>query len=183
MGRYLRILESMIDRLGQDLRYAWRMARRAPAVTAVAVLSLALGVGANTAIFSLVDKVLLQSLPVRAPGELVEFLSTFPGDPRMNSFQWNFYDHVRDTGRTFSDVAATSPGRFRLGVEARDADTIDGEYVSGNLFTFLGLRAAAGRLILPEDDRPNAPDAAAVVISWRFWQSRFNLDPSIVGSR
>src|SRR5207247_9838402 len=91
-----------------DVRYAIRTMRRAPAFTGVAVVSLALGIGANTAIFSLVNTLMLRTLPVREPGQLVELMRRFPGEPALNAFPWQLYEFLRDNNHVFSSVIATS---------------------------------------------------------------------------
>ena len=98
-----------LDRLWQDVRYGLRTMRRAPAFTAVAVLSLALGIGANTAIFSLLNALLLRTLPVRDPGRLVELLHQFPTDPRVNGADFEVYEHLRDNNHVLSGLIAFSP--------------------------------------------------------------------------
>ena len=161
----------------QDLRYALRAMRRAPGFTAIAVVSLALGIGANTAIFSLIDAVMLRSLPVRDPGQLVELLSQYPGEPRMNSFSWKYYEHFRDRNHVFSSLTGVSRAQFEVRVDGQGAETVDGDYVLGDFFPTLGVEAAIGRLIGPEDRQ------AVAVVSWSYWNKRFALDPAILGKR
>jgi predicted permease len=167
----------------QDLRYALRLFGRSPVFTAVAVLSLALGIGANTAIFSVINAAMLRELPVRNPKELVQILATVPGDPRMSHFWWKFYEHYRDRNHVFSDLIGMSPARFEVTGDTSDAVTVDAAYVVGPFFPALGIGPAIGRLIGPEDDRLSAGDAAVAVLSWSFWQSQFNLSPSILNQR
>jgi putative ABC transport system permease protein len=174
------------DLLWQDARYALRMMRRSPGFTAVAVLSLALGIGANTAIFSLINTLMLRLLPVRDPEQLVEILAKFPGQDRWNIFSWQAYQHMRDHNRVFSSLIAASNHNygsfFRVRGEGLEAERVDGEYVVGDFFPTLGVKPAIGRLIGPEDDRMGAGSPVAVV-SWAYWRSRFNLDPAILGKR
>jgi len=169
----------------QDCRYALRMMRRAPGFTAVAILSLALGIGANTAIFSLINTLMLRPLPVRNPGELVQFVSQYPdpAEPPSNAYAWKYYERFRDETHAFSDLIGVSPARFRLRADGIDADAIDGEYVVGNYFTMLGLTPAIGRLIGPQDDALGSGSAAVAVLSWASWTNRFHADPSVVGKR
>ena len=169
----------------QDCRYALRMMRRAPGFTAVAILSLALGIGANTAIFSLINTLMLRPLPVRSPGELVQFLSQYPdpAEPPSNSYAWKYYERFRDETHAFSDLIGVSPARFHLRADGIDADAIDGEYIVGNYFTMLGLTPAIGRLIGPQDDALGSGSAAVAVLSWASWTDRFHADPSVVGRR
>src|SRR5579864_1370891 len=167
-----------LEQLWQDVRYALRMMRRAPGFTAVAVLSLALGIGANTAIFSLIDTVMLRMLPVREPGQLVELLTKFPGQDRWNIFSWQAYQHLRDHNQVFSSLIAASNTNygsfFHVHGEGLEPERVGGEYVTGNFFAVLGVKPAIGRLISPEDDHMGAPSPVAVV-SWLFWKSRFSL--------
>jgi predicted permease len=169
----------------QDLRYAVRMMRRSPGFSAVAILSLALGIGANTAIFSLINTLMLRPLPVRNPGELVQFLSQYPdpAEPPSNSYAWKYYERFRDETHAFSDLIGVSPARFHLRADGIDADAVDGEYVVGNYFTMLGLTPALGRLIGPQDDTLGSSSAAVAVLSWASWTNRFHADPFVVGKR
>ena len=168
----------------QDFRYALRMMRHAPGFTAVAILSLALGIGANTAIFSLINTLMLRPLPVRNPGELVQFLSQYPdpAEPPSNSYAWKYYERFRDETHAFSDLIGVSPARFHLRADGIDADAVDGEYVVGNYFTMLGLTPAIGRLLGPQDDALGS-SAAVAVLSWASWTNRFHGDPSVVGKQ
>jgi predicted permease len=173
----------IVEVLIQDIRYALRLLGRSPVFTAVAVLSLALGIGANAAIFSVINAVMLRELPVRNPKELVQILTTVPGDPRTSHFWWKFYEHYRDQNHVFSDLIGMSPARFQVTEDTGDAETVDAAYVVGPFFPALGIRPAIGRLIGAEDDRLSAGDPAVAVLSWSFWQSRFNLSPSILNQR
>ena len=173
---------NFLDPILKDARYALRGMRRRPAFTAVAVLSLALGIGANTAIFSLVYTVMLRALPVAHPEQLVEFLQHYPGEPRGNGFwTWRSYEHYRDQNHAFSALIGTSiDNRVRL--EANGADeavTGTAEYVVGNYFTELGLQPSRGRLIGPDHDS----NGAVAVLSWSLWTNRFHQDPGVLGKR
>jgi putative ABC transport system permease protein len=171
------------DTLRLDARYAWRTMRQAPAFTSIAMLSLAMGIGATTAVFTLVDALLLRPLPVRAPGELVQVLSRFPGEPRNGGFAWNVYEHFRDATQVFTDLVAVSPSRFDVGEAPGSRQTMEGEYVSGNFFPALGIKPAAGRLIDADDDVVGGSNAAVVVLSWSAWRTRYNSSPSALGAR
>jgi predicted permease len=160
--------------LWQDLRYALRTMGRNRAFTAVAVVSLALGIGANTAIFSLIDTVMLRPLPVRDPGSLVDLLHLVPTDPWLNGASFDQYRYLRDHNRSLAGLVATSP----MPLTAFGAG-MDSEFVDGNYFGLLGLRPSAGRLIDPRDDRPAA--VAVAILSWPYWKSQFGLDPAVVG--
>jgi predicted permease len=165
------------------MRYALRTLLRSPGFTLVAVISLALGVGANTAIFSLIDVLILRSLPVSRPAELVDLLYKYPSDPRLNSFSFDAFQHMRQSSRTLAGLIATSSSRLSVRGEGREAVPVDSESVDGNYFGMLGVKAAAGRLIAPGDDDAQAAAAPVAVVSWPYWKNRFNLDPGIVGKR
>ena len=162
--------------LWQDARYALRGMRRSPGFTAVAVLSLAMGIGANTAIFSLIHTLMLRSLPVPEPEQLVEFLNQYPGDPPLNVFSWQSYEYFRDHNHAFSGLTGVRPARFHLLGEGLEPEAVDGALVAGNFFQMLGVKPAIGRLIGPGD-------SAAVVLSWSYWKNKFNLDPAVLGRR
>jgi predicted permease len=167
-----------------DLRYAVRLMRRSPGFTAIAVLSLGLGIGANTAIFSLLNTVLLRTLPVENPDELVELLQKYPGEPRGNGYwTWGSYEHFRDHNHVFSALTATGfDNLMRVRTDDSEVETVIGENVLGNYFAVLGLKPAIGRLIDVEDV-PATGDGNVVVVSWAFWNSRFDRTPSILGKR
>src|SRR4029453_7841849 len=137
----------------QDLRFAIRLLAKERWFTTVAVLSLALGIGANTAIFSLINTLMLRPLPVRDPQQLVQFMSVYPGDPRMNGFQYRHYERMRDANTAFSDVIAGAPARLSLSREGSEPKSVSGWYVSGNFFSALGVEPAVGRLLRAQDDR------------------------------
>jgi len=176
--RALPFLESLL----QDVRFALRMLRKSPAFTAIAILTLALGIGANTAVFSLIDALMLRTLPVRDPGRLAELLHRFPGEPELNGFSLESYQLMRDHNHVFSGLIAATHEPFQMRGESLGTQTVEGGYVDGTYFTVLGLSPAAGRLIGPEDDRANAPSEVAVV-SWQFWKNNFTLDPAILGKQ
>ena len=176
--------------LMQDLRYAFRRLRQSPGFTAVCVITLALGIGANTAIFTLVDAIMLKSLPVANPRELYRL-----GNDRncclLGGFQDNWgifsyplYQQFRDHTPEFSGLAAFQGGLPSLSVRRNGtsgpAEPYIGEFVSGNYFSTFGLGPFAGRVIAPEDDKLNAP--AVAVMSYRTWQQHFGLDPTVVGA-
>jgi predicted permease len=173
----------------QDLRYALRSLRRSPAFTFVAALSLALGIGANTAIFSLLDALLLRALPVRAPERLVAVGDpsrtggTSEGSLRADLFSLPMYRELRDKNAVFSGLYASGrTGRLAVGADrsAGKAETARGRLVSGNFFSVLGVSAFRGRTFTAEDDR--SPGAAPwVVISYDYWRRRFAADPGAVG--
>jgi predicted permease len=163
-----------LERTWQDTRYAIRALRRSPGFTTVALLSLALGIGANTAVFSLIDTLMLRMLPVPEPRQLVEFLNQYPGDPPLNVFSLQSYEYFRDRNHVFSGLTGAHPSRFNVRGDGLEPETVDGEAVIGNFFHMLGVQPAIGRLIGPGD-------SAAAVVSWSYWKNKFNLDPAILG--
>jgi len=166
----------------QDVRYALRQLRKNLGFTTIAVLTLALGIGANTAIFSLVDTLMLHMLPVQKPEQLVGLLHRYPGEPHLNGFSPQAYQLMRDHNHVFSGVAAAVKQPFHVRGEGLEPQTVQGAYVGGNFFPVLGVKPAVGRLIGFEDDRISDPSAVAVV-SWSYWKSRFNLNPAILGKK
>src|SRR5579862_9320768 len=138
-----------IDTLLQDVRFGSRMLAKSPAFTAVAVITLALGIGANTAIFSLINALMLRMLPVGHPGQLVELLHKYPApdEPRMNGFSQQSYEHFRDNNHVFSGLIGFMPAHFTVRNGGQEAETLDGEYVVGDYFPVLGMKPAIGRLI------------------------------------
>lgn len=169
-----------LEALLQDSRYALRMLARTPGFTTVVVLTLALGVGANTAIFSLMNAVLLESLPVRNPDELVVVQYNDPQSGRENEdFSYPMYQAFRDKTSVFAGVFTRSGVDFNASYAGQSERAV-GEMVSGNYFEVLGVRPWRGRLFTQEDDRlPGAHPVA--VLSYGYWQTRFGSDPSIVG--
>ena len=179
---------SSFEKLWQDVCYALRGMRRSPGFTAVTLLLLALGIGANTAIFSLVNTLMLRRLPVEHPEQLVEPLHRFQDEPHFNTFSWRLYQYFLAHNHVFSALTGMSGINYDFGVffHVRDrgpqAERVSGTCVTGNFFPMLGVKPALGRLFGPEDDRLSAPNPVAVV-SWSYWKDRFNLDPAIVGKR
>jgi predicted permease len=172
-----------LETLGQDLRYALRMLRRNPGFAIVAVLSLALGIGANTAIFSLIDAVLLKMLPVKNPEQLF-FLERSGGAPlgpkRSSNLSYAFFEQLRAQHEALAGVCTSFGGpRINVGVDGK-AEVADAQRVSGNFFAVLGVNALLGRTITEEDNK--VPGAhPVVVISYNYWQRRFAGDPAIIG--
>lgn len=182
----------------QDIRYGLQMLWKHPGFTAVAVLTLALGVGANTALFSVVDAVLLKKLPVKDPDQLVQFRATWdrekfgpggfdganPRDPvtgltNGTSFPFQTLVRLRQQERTvLSDVFASAPIELNLNV-AGQAEFVNGQFVSGNYFTTLGVPAVTGRTIQDADDNPAATPVA--VLSHRYWTKRFGGEQDVIG--
>jgi putative ABC transport system permease protein len=165
----------MLDALFQDVRYAIRALRSAPGFAAVAILSLALGIGANTAIFSLIDAVILKSLPVRHPEELVQVMM---GRESYTGFTNPTWEHLRDRQDVFSGIFAYSRWAFNLSTGGA-ANSVSGNYVSGHYFDTLGVHAALGRTLTPADDTRGCVGSA--VLSYGFWQSEYGGRAGILG--
>jgi predicted permease len=173
-----------IQDLAQDLCYGARMLRKSPGFTVVAVLTLALGIGANTAIFTMTNGLMLHTLPVHDPGQLVELLHHYPGEPGpgFNGFSWDAYQTIRDGNHVFSDLIVDSLNVIAVRADKLQPQTVFVGQVGGTFFQSLGVRPAAGRLIGPEDVHMGDHSPVAV-ISWSFWKSRFDLDPGIIGAK
>ncbi len=199
--------------LTRDLRYAWRGLARSPLFTTVAVLSIALGIGANTAIFALVDEVLLRSLPVEDPEQLVivgspreHYGSNSGGSvggyrdilsfPMYEDFRDNFVDpadspplpratqplsNPAPTPKVFSGMFGRLSVSLNVGANG-ESERVIGELVTGTYFKVLGVGAAAGRVIVPDDDKTRG-DGFVAVLSYTYWHNRFGGDPRVIGSR
>ena len=170
-----------LETLLQDVGYGLRMLRKNPGVTAVAVITLALGIGANTAIFSLLDSVLLRFLPVEKPEQLVQVSRRGPeaGSQGVPIFTNPIWEQLRDQQDVFSGAAAWGDMRFDL-AHGGEAQYAKGLWVSGDFFRTLGVRPAAGRLITVADDRRGCSGVA--VLSYSFWQDHLGGAVSAVGS-
>ncbi len=167
--------EATVETFARDVRYAIRRLRQSPGFTIVAVVSLALGIGANTAIFSLVDATLIQRLPVRSSGDLVYIR----GSSASQAFSYPDLDEIRRYNTSFDGVIGWGGVTVSLG-SGDDVSLASGAIVTGNYFDVLGVHAAIGRTISDADDV--TPDAQpVVVIGDRLWRRRFNRDPSVVG--
>jgi len=182
--------------LVKDVRYATRMLRRNPVFTGVAVMSLALGIGANTAIFSLIDGVLLKMLPVRHPEQLVLLqwnsgpnmlaggisgsLNITPdGKKSSTSFSYPTFQYIRDHNSTLTDaIAFAELEQLDVGIDGQ-AEIATGQLISGNYYTDLGVDTIVGRPITEMDDRASA--SPVIVISYAYWQRRFGQDPAVIG--
>jgi len=184
----------LMIRVWQDLRYALRQLRKSPGFTLTAVLTLALGIGANTAIFTLVHGIMLRSLPVANPAQLYRIGDTgqccvdggFPEDAATTGdfsiFSTDLYLHLKNSAPEFEQLAAAQAGQWKWAVRRSDSlpKHMRGEFVSGNYFETLGLGPYAGRVFNDGDDTPSA--SPTVVLSYNAWQSEYASDPSIVGS-
>ena len=182
-----------METLFKDVRYGLRGLLKRKGFAAIAVLTLALGIGANTAIFTLVNAVMLKSLPVEKPEELVLFSDTTsegtsledtPRTGQWHRFSYASYEYLRDHNQSFQELAALRSGESRLSVRKTDAEAnaatrASGHLVTGNYFSLLGVRAARGRVLTPDDDKASAVPAA--VMSHRYWEQELNSDSSVVG--
>jgi predicted permease len=170
----------LLESLFKDIVYALRLLRKTPVFTAAVTLSLALGIGANTAIFSLIDAVMWRTLPVKDPEGLV-LLTHSRGTSFGGGFTFQQYRVMRrQQNRGFTELAAWSSARLNVSVDGSVEPTTDGQLVSGNYFSLLGVSPIAGRAIAPEDDLvPNGHPVA--MISYAYWKRRFALSPSVIG--
>ena len=175
----------LLNELRADIRYAIRLLRRSPAFTFVALLSLALGIGANTAIFTLIDTVLVKTLPVQDPQGLF-FIDNSGGSSGGSSGPpYPCFERLRDHNRFLSGIAAFNENRFKVTIDGV-AERWTGQNASGNYFDVLGVRAAHGRLLTPADDSrfgSGGPDGPVAVISYGLWERRFGRDPGVLGKR
>ncbi|HEV8042229.1 MAG TPA: ABC transporter permease [Bryobacteraceae bacterium] len=170
--------------LGQDLRYAFRTFRKAPFFVAVAVLSLALGIGANTAIFSLVDQLLLRLLPVKNPQQLVLLWGRgqhYGSNTGSYKISYPMYEDFRDHAQVFSGIFCRWETSLSVSSGGK-TERLDGELVSGTYFPVLGVGAALGRVFTPDDDKTPGGHPFAV-ISYRYWVSRFGAKPDVIGKK
>ena len=171
--------------LFQDLRFALRQLRKSPIFTLVAVVTLALGIGANTAIFTLLDQALLRSLPVSHPEQLVRLqftgstrghFSSFGGDDH-DYFSYPMYRDLRDRNSGFESLIASDLQNVSVQWNNKP-DLVGCELASGNYFRTLGLKPALGRLFVPADDVPNS--SPVVVLSFNYWKRQFGSDPGVI---
>jgi macrolide transport system ATP-binding/permease protein len=172
---------SSLERVEQDVRYALRRLRKAPAFTMATVLTLALGIGATTSIFTLVYAVLLKSLAVANPEQLYRlgkgahccYLGGYSQDNEFSLVSYDLYKYFRDHTKDFAELAAFEADEPQFGVRrssgSAPAQSYPGELVSGNYFVMFGITAYAGRMLAPSDDRPNAPPVAVMSYRQRTW--------------
>jgi hypothetical protein len=171
----------------QDVRYALRQLRKSPGFTLTVIVTLALGLGANAAVFTLFDQVLLRMLPVERPKELVRFewtgafsgsMSSFGGDSK-NYFSYPMYKDLRDKNQVFAGILAAD--KANVGVSWQNqAENEDAEVVTGNYFQLLGLKPALGRLLTPQDDTAKNANPV-VVLGYDYWRTRFAASRDVVG--
>jgi putative ABC transport system permease protein len=164
--------------IGYDLRFGLRMLRKSPAFTLIAVIALALGIGANTAIFSVVNALLLRPLPFKNPEQLVMIWenATHLGFPKNTPSPANFLDWQKQS-TAFSGMAAVAPKNFNL-TGVGEPERLDGRRASANLFDLLGVNPITGRTFVPQDDQPGTKVA---ILGENLWKRRFGGDPSIIG--
>jgi predicted permease len=188
---------AFIEQTAQDLRYALRAMMASPLFTATAALSLALGIGANSAIYSFMDAILMRSLPVAHPEQLAIVQWHSPRRPgvvraingsthrfgkggiQSPNFPYAAYELLQNDSKAFSTLFAYTYAQNFNVIARGEAESIPGNFVSGNYFAGLGVPPAAGRLFGPEDDRSGAP--ATVTLAYSYWQGRFNGDPLAIG--
>jgi macrolide transport system ATP-binding/permease protein len=171
----------VLDSLVADVRFALRWLMRSPAFTAVAVASLAIGIGFNTALFAVVDAVLLRPLPVARPDRIVDIYTSSTGGVGAQRFGTSSYPDYLDLSaqnKVFEEIAGYSPMFGALNLGDRSRLTL-GEIVTGNYFRLLGVGASIGRTLLPEDDQPSSPRVA--MISYRYWTREFGGDAAVAG--
>jgi hypothetical protein len=180
-----------MNNLWLDIRYALRQLRKSLGFTLTAIITLALGIGANTAIFTLVQGILMVSLPVADPSQLYRIGDTddccvnggFVGDNGdFDIFSYDLFQHLKKSAPEFEQLAAVQAGQWQWSVRRGNAlaKSMHAEFVTGNYFTTLGLGPYAGRLLSDNDDTPSSPPAT--VLSYQAWQGEYAGDPSIVGS-
>jgi len=167
-----------LEGLLQDLRYGLRVLTKTPAVTGVAILTLGLGIGANTAIFSMADAFLWSQLPVADPERLVFVYARLPDGRTQWSFPYAIFEQLRDSNHSLSGLFAYDDSHVAVTIDGQP-EYVDVDFVSGSYFNVLGVGAAHGRTFAAEDDQPGRP--AVAVISDLYWQRRFARDPAVVG--
>jgi len=174
---------AFLETLAQDVRYAFRGFRRSRGFTAVAILSLALGISVNTTLFSVINMLMLRPLPVRDPSSMVTLSSSQKGrDFVMPVFSYPEYRDIREqTAGQFSGILGYFPGIDGLSADGR-ADRVMTHYVTGNYFTLLGVTPALGRVILPSEGQTEGADPV-LVLSYSYWKERFAGDPNVIGKR
>jgi MacB-like periplasmic core domain len=180
-----------IESIWQDLRYAARTLRNSPSFTIVVLLCLALAIGANTAIFSVMNALMIRTLPVRQPEQLALLgngqVSGTNDDFAHNEpdlFSWPFFNEIRKDNPVFSDILAVRSFGTSAHVRyaaADDLEPVHVRFVSGNYFSVLGVRPSAGRVLLPEDDRARGASPPVAVLRYGYWQQRFACDTGVIG--
>lgn len=169
----------LMEDLWRDFVGAWKTLLRSPGFSGSAVLALALGIGANVTVFSFLNVLMLRPLPVKDPDQLIQLLHQYPGDPRLNGFSFQTYEHIRDHNQVLSGLIALSRSTVFARQAGEDAEKLTAEVVNGDYFPTLGMEATRGRLLNSQDDRPGSIPTA--VISYAWWTSRFQRNPEVMG--
>lgn len=159
-------MESVIE----DVRHALRGLGKSPAFGLAVVLSIAFGIGANTAIYTLAHALLFQKLPADRPEELVQILTEYPGEPRQNCCSAKWFEHFRQHNRVLTGLAGVAPASVTVSIDGGEAETMTGEFITSDYFSLLGMRPAAGRL-----------EGEGAILSHTLWQNRFRGDPNVAG--
>lgn len=184
-------MNQVLNNTLQDLRYAVRQLRKSPGFTVTAILTLALGIGANTAIFTLVRGILLRRLPVSDPKQLYRIGDTdnccvnggFVSDNGdFDIYSYDLFLHLKESAPEFEQLSGVMAGNWQWSVRRGNAlpKELHGEFVTGNFFSMFGIGPFSGRVLSESDDTPSSPPT--LVLSYRAWQTEFSGDPSIVGS-
>ncbi len=174
----------LVETTVQDIRYGWRMLLKNPGFTFIAALTLVLGIGSNTAIFSVIDAVLLKMLPVERPEQLYFIQTVGTRLPDGGAPRYSCFERFRDQSQSFTGIAAFGGGadhRFKIDGQLEE---VRGQVVSGNYFSLLGVKAVLGRTFSPADDFvpcKGGPDGLVAVISYNCWTRRFGRDPAVIG--
>jgi putative ABC transport system permease protein len=173
----------MLETFWQDLRLGLRMLRKHPGFSLIAILTLALGIGANTAIFSLIDAVLLKMLPVERPEQLYFIQNVGPHRLGGGAPPYPCFERFRDRNQSFTGLAAFAHRDLRVRIDGQREEVM-GQFVSGNYFSLLGVSPLLGRALSPADDtapQKGGPDGLVAVISYHYWTSRFGRSPEVIG--
>jgi predicted permease len=176
------LIDRQMTNLKQDIRFALRSFRKTPVFSTVAILSLALGIGANTAIFTMVDQLILRLLPIRDPQRVALLAGIgrhYGGNNGRNALSYPMYQDFRDRNPVFSQMMCRYGINFTVGVSGQ-TEVIGGEFVSGNYFPLLGVNTALGRVFTANDDLHSGAHPYAV-LSYAYWRSRFAGDPHVIG--
>ncbi|MFT4111623.1 ADOP family duplicated permease [Silvibacterium sp.] len=173
----------LLESLWSDLRGTLFQLRKAPGYALTAILTLALGIGANAAIFTVIDDAMLRSLPVEKPQELVELGYRNPAVPQFINVQiWSVITHLSGELHSASDIAGWTGSMVTFPDDQNTLRSFGADMVTGNAFSMLGIRPALGRLLLPSDDVPGGPEGGwPIVLDYGFWQANFRGDPSAIG--
>jgi hypothetical protein len=173
-------LAPWIESVWQDVRIGARMMRRSPVATLVAVATMAIGIGANTGVYSLIDGAMLKPMPVADADRLVFATDTTKSGVDTREFTERTFEQLRDGNRTLAGLAAYDDSRVSATIDGQP-EMVRGDFVSADYFAVMATAAARGRLLVASDDRPGAP--GALVLSDEYWHARFGADPAVVDAR